>query len=139
MVEMNVNIKSAAGKKNRVTTVKIPFDEKISTVKELIDAAVSYCVDEYNSRRESSELLKILSPEAIGDMASTGKVSFGVNYGTKDADKQKAIADAEEAFADGIVVIFADNTKLEAETLINLSTITELTFVKLVMLAGRMW
>ena len=137
---MNVNIKSAAGKKNRVTTVKIPFDENISTAEELIEGAVSYCVDEYNARRESSELLKILSPEAIGDMASVGKVSFGINYGTKDADKEKAIADAKEAFADGIVVIFADKSKLESlETSVNLSTTGELTFIKLVMLAGRMW
>ena len=76
----------------------------------------------------------------IEDKAAQGKVSFGVNYGEKNADVSKATDNALEAFTDGIAVIFADGKRLEAlDEAIDLTEIKSLTFVKLTMLAGRMW
>lgn len=140
MKEIKVNIKSASGKKNRIIERAMLFDESVSTVRELILSAVQTCVDEYSQRLESSELLEVLSPERIGDQAQLGKVSFGVNYGGKPAELQRAAEHALEAFEDGTVVIFAGDRQLTAlEEKVDMSQVESLTFVKLTMLAGRMW
>ena len=140
MKEIKVNIKSASGRKNRIAERTMLFDESIATVRELIVFAVQTCVDEYNQRRESSGLLEVFSPERIGDQAQFGKVSFGVNYGGKPAEFQRAANHALEAFEDGIVVIFADDKQLTSlDEAVSLNQIESLTFIKLTMLAGRMW
>ena len=140
MINLNVNVKSVSNRQNRIKTVIIPYDENIADVRGLIEATVRFCVDGYNERRENSELLKTLSGMEIEDKASQGKVSFGVNYGETNADPVKAAKDALEAFADGIVVIFADEEKLEhLDDKIEIKKIQSLTFIKLTMLAGRMW
>lgn len=140
MKEIKINIKSVSGKKSRITTRTMLFDENINVVEELIKAAVATTVNEYNQRRESSDLITVLTPGLIEDKAQTGKVSFGVNYGEKSPDLETAVNNALEAFADGIVVIFADDKKLDSlDEAIDINEIKSLTFVKLTMLAGRMW
>ena len=140
MKEIKINIKSVSGKKSRITTRTMLFDENINVVEELIKAAVAATVNEYNERRESSDLITVLTPGLIEDKAQTGKVSFGVNYGEKSPDLETAVNNALEAFADGIAVIFADDKKLDSlDEAIDINEIKSLTFVKLTMLAGRMW
>ncbi len=140
MLQISVNVKSAATKKNKIQTVTVPYDEGISDVKGLLEATVAWCVNDYNQRRQNSDLLTALSPEQIEDKASQGKVSFGVNYGEKDAELSKATAEALEAFSDGVVVVFADDRRLQSlDEAIDLTEIHSLTFVRLTMLAGRMW
>ncbi len=140
MKEIKINIKSVSGKKSRITTRTMLFDENINVVEELIKAAVAATVNEYNERQESSDLITVLTPGLIEDKAQTGKVSFGVNYGEKSPDLETAVNNALEAFADGIAVIFADDKKLDSlDEAININEIKSLTFVKLTMLAGRMW
>lgn len=140
MKEIKINIKSVSGKKSRITTRTMLFDENINVVEELIKAAVAATVNEYNERRESSDLITVLTPGLIEDKAQTGKVSFGVNYGEKSPDLETAVNNALEAFADGIVVIFADDKKLDSlDEAIDINDIKSLTFVKLTMLAGRIW
>ena len=73
-------------------------------------------------------------------MASSGKISFGVNYGEKDADLVAAIQNALQCFDDGIFRIFANNISLKKlDSKIVLKENDELTFVRLTMLSGRMW
>ena len=140
MKEIKINIKSVSGKKSRITTRTMLFDENINVVEELIKAAVATTVNEYNQRRESSDLITVLTPGSIEDKAQTGKVSFGVNYGEKSPDLETAVNNALEAFADGIAVIFADDKKLDSlDEAIDINDIKSLTFVKLTMLAGRIW
>ncbi len=140
MVNINVNVKSVSNKQNKIRTVTIPYSENITDIRGLLEATVKFCVESYNERRENSELLKTLSSAQIEDQASQGKVSFGVNYGENNADLSKATADALEAFSDGIVVLFVDDEKLEnLDDKIEIEKIKSLTFIKLTMLAGRMW
>ena len=140
MVNINVNVKSVSNKKNKIRTVTIPYSENITDIRGLLEETVRFCVDSYNERRENSELLKTLSSAQIEDQASQGKVSFGVNYGENNADLSKAIPDALEAFSDGIVVLFVDDEKFEnLDDRVEIEKIESLTFIKLTMLAGRMW
>ena len=139
-MEMKVNVKSVSGKRNRITTVSVPYNRDAMSVRELIEETVNYCVSEYNSRMENTELLSALLSAEIADKAAQGKIYFGTIYGEKHPDLKKAQADALEAFSDGVVAVFADDRRLEnKEEILDLTQITSLTFIKLVMLAGRMW
>ncbi len=139
-MEMKVNVKSVSGKRNRITTVSVHYSREVLSVRELIEETVIYCVNEYNSRMENTELMSALLPAEIADKAAQGKVSFGTIYGENHPDLQKAQADALEAFSDGVVAVFADDRRLEdEEEILDLTQITSLTFIKLVMLAGRIW
>lgn len=139
-MEMKVNVKSVSGKRNRITTVSVHYSREVLSVRELIEETVIYCVNEYNSRMENTELMSALLPAEIADKAAQGKISFGTIYGENHPDLQKAQADALEAFSDGVVAVFADDRRLEdEEEILDLTQITSLTFIKLVMLAGRIW
>lgn len=142
MPEILVNVKSAATRKNKIRTITVPYPDGITDVRGLLEATVAWCVSNYNNsdRHEGSELLTALSARQIDDDAAQGKVAFGVIYGKKNADQVKATADALEAFSDGIAVVFADGVRLNSlDEAIDIGNIRELTFVRLTMLAGRMW
>lgn len=140
MKEIKINIKKVSGKKSGIAARTMLFDENTATVRDLISSAVKTCVAEYIERRESSDLIEVLTPDMIESMAKLGKVSFNVNYGESSPELQKATDNALEAFEDGIVVVFADERRLESlDEAVDLNAIESLTFIKLTMLAGRMW
>lgn len=105
-----VNMKKLGRCRNSITQIPYELEPVPATVRELITRMVSICVNDYNTRMESKELLQNLSQAEMEDKAAAGKISFGVNYGERKAE--------DEVFlTEGI----------------------ELTFVRLTMLAGRMW
>jgi len=139
-MKVYVNLKKIGKNKNSIEKVEFVFNEDINTVSDLITATVKICVKEYNEKKEKSELLDNISKSEIEDMASSGKISFGVNYGEKDADLVAAIQNALQCFNDGIFRIFANNISLKKlDSKIVLKENDELTFVRLTMLSGRMW
>lgn len=128
--------------KRRCSIEKMPVDFPASPadVKELIEAIVSWQVREYNERLQQSEVLKYLTQEEVEDKATSGKVGFGVNYNGMSAAEAEAIANALQCYEDGIYRIFIDETETgELSSPVLLKENATLTFVRLTMLAGRMW
>lgn len=81
-----------------------------------------------------------MTREEIEDKAEAGKISFGTVYGDRKADFKKAQDNAIQCFEDGIYRIFLDNRPLESlDEPIEITGETVFTFVRLTMLAGRMW
>ena len=73
-------------------------------------------------------------------MADIGRITFGICYGDKQQDVQKAVDNAVQAFKDGIVCVFVNDEKLlSADQKIELKEDDVLSFIRLTMLAGRMW
>ena len=75
-------------------------------------------------------------------MAEIGKIAFGDIWNDKEADEEKAIAVAWQAYADGIVRVFVNGQEAEyseTDTELDLKDKDEITFVRLAMLAGRMF
>lgn len=135
-----VNMKKLGKRKNSIEKVPYELIGKPSTVRELIEKMVDVCVGDYNKRKESKELLTNLSLQDIKAQEESGKISFGVNYGERSADGEKAVENALQCFEDGIYRIFCNGVQLEKlNDEIELDEDSELTFVRLTMLAGRMW
>lgn len=83
-----------------------------------------------------------LSEETMNSMAEIGKIAFGYIYNENDSDEDKAVATALLAYEDGMVRFFINGEDIEFKkegTPISLSEGDEVTFVRLAMLAGRIW
>lgn len=146
-MEIMVNIKSMGKRRQSVVPVRydLPLGDGAKsggsfTVRELILGLTRAGVADYNQRLQQPDILKCLTKEEIQDKAESGKVSFGMIYGEKEADLQAAIDNAVQCFEDGIYRIFLGERPLEdLEERISVTGEHAFTFVRLTMLTGRMW
>lgn len=139
-MEIKVSMKHMGKKKKSVEPKVYQLMSSPSTVRELILAVTQAGVAEYNSRLENPELLTCLTSQEIEDKAESGKISFGAVYGDRGADLKKAQDNAIQCFEDGIYRVFLDGRALETlDETIEITGESVFTFVRLTMLAGRMW
>lgn len=139
-MKIQVNLKSMGKRKSSVKPVLYEVTGQPSSVRELILAVTEAGVREYNHRVEAPEILSYLTGEDIDNQAQAGRISFGINYGEKKADLSKAQENALQCFEDGIYRIFLDGKPLEKlDDSVYITKDSVFTFVRLTMLAGRMW
>lgn len=139
-MQIYIYVKQLGKRKNVVDKKTIRLDQIPGNTAALIAGIVALQVQEYNRRLEQSELLRYLTDEEMESKAATGKINFGVNYNGMPADVEKAVCNALQSFEDGIFRVFADGKELESlEEPVLLKEGSELMFVRLTMLAGRMW
>ena len=146
---VNVNQKSI-GKNKGIRTIPLEYKKVPGNIYELIEETVKIMVESFVSsmKRKASPL----SEQQINDLAQIGKISFGIIYNDKKPDVNKAVEVAVLAYRDGLVRIFINGEPVEAISDIDTPTDDELrntkielnegdtiTFVRLTMLAGRMW
>ena len=137
---IKVNIKQLGKKKNKIAGVAFPLEHEPRTVRELIRECVRTCVSRYVERAEKSDTPDPLTSEQIADMSEIGKIAFGINYGEKLPDEENAAETAYQAYEDGIFRVFiGENEAGEIDSPVNINEGSEVTFIRLVMLAGRMW
>jgi len=144
-----VNQKSI-GKNKRIKTVPLEYEKAPSNVYELIEETVGIMVADFRKRAENKETP--LSEEQIRDLSEIGRVSFGIIYNDKMPDLKEAVDTAVLAYRDGLVAIFINDELIEVKSEEAAPTENELrncsielhendtvSFVRLTMLAGRMW
>ena len=140
-MKVKVNLKQIGQRKQKIAPVDFEYPAPPKTVRELIEFTVEICVNAYNGRvRAGQDSEKPLTEQQITDMAEVGKITFGINYGEKEQDLGKAKENALQSFEDGLYRIFIGDNEIEGlDTAIALNEGDTLTFIKLTMLAGRMW
>lgn len=140
-MDIKVNIKQIGERRQKIAPVVFRYEHAPRTLRELITQTVDICVKAYNERVRAGENSPApLSESDVSDMATVGKIAFGINYGGKEQDARIAEENALQAFEDGLYRVFLDDAELERldeETA--LSEDSSLTFIRLTMLAGRMW
>ena len=135
-----VNVKQIGKRKNKIDKKKYEISEKITTVKELLTEFVTINVNEFNNGFTENDIVPYLTDEKINDLSDPGKISFGVDYNGQKQDLEKAVENALQSYEDGIYRVFVNDEEMrEIDCEINLKENDELTFVRLTMLAGRMW
>ena len=144
-----VNQKSI-GKNKRIKTVPMEYDHVPGNVYELLEDTVRLMVSAFRERAKNK--IKPLSEEQIRDLSEIGRVSFGIIYNDKMPDEEESVKTAVTAFRDGLVAIFINDERVDVPSEIPIPTEEELrqkkielkekdtiTFIRLTMLAGRMW
>ena len=135
-----VNVKQIGKKKNKIDRKEYEISGEIKTVKELLTEFVTINVKKFNEGLIEDDVVPYLTDEKISDLSDAGKISFGVDYNGKKQDLEKAIENALQSYEDGIYRIFVNDEELgEINGKATLKENDELTFVRLTMLAGRMW
>ncbi len=135
-----INVKQLGKRMDAIGMKEFLIETVPATTAELIVAVVIRQVQEYNERLDQNDLLKYLTDAEIEEKVTSGKVSFGVNYNGLPADAEKAVRNALQSFEDGIFRVFLNDTELESlDETIQLQEEDKLTFIRLTMLAGRIW
>ena len=133
-----INIKGLSRKKV-IYQEEIELINKISTTKDLITELVRINVEKFNKKIDDKDILSIMTNEYIAEAARSGKIGDEV-HGDKKANLEKALDTAYLAFEDGLYCIFVNDEQTEKlEDNLALKDGDVLTFIKLTMLAGRMW
>lgn len=139
-MKVRVQIKGVSNRKNQILQLEYVYPDTAMTLQDFLRETVKITVRDYNRGKASEEVLRSLSEEEISDQAVTGKVAFGIHYGRKKANEEKAVSNALQCFRDGMTAVFIDRERCEElEQIVPLRENSEATFVRLTFLAGRMW
>ena len=140
-MQVQVNVKRIGKRRNAIETRPYEIGE-VRDVGTLIAAFVTAEVTRFNARAEVGEtVLRYLTSKEIAGAATVGKIGFGTDYNGQVQDLAAAIENARQSFEDGIYRIFINGNEVGdvLDTPVTLRENDEITFVRLTMLAGRMW
>lgn len=133
-----INVKGLSRKKV-IHQEEIELINKVSTTKDLVTELVKINVEKFNKKIDDKDILSIMTNEYIAEAARSGKIGDEV-HGDKKANLEKALDTAYLAFEDGLYCIFINDEQTEKlGDSLNLKDGDILTFIRLTMLAGRMW
>jgi len=133
-----INVKGLSRKKV-IHQEEVELTNKIFTTKDLITELVKINVEKFNKKIDDKDILSIMTNEYIAEAARSGKIGDEV-HGDKKANLEKALDTAYLAFEDGLYCIFINDEQSEKlDDSLNLKDGDILTFIRLTMLAGRMW
>jgi hypothetical protein len=113
-------------------------DEGGVTLRDLISRIVRNEVRSFCQRQEARQVIRALTSREIAVAAEKGKIeSGGSDVPIQKIDEEEAVANACQAFEDGIyLVVIDDHDQRELDRQIHLQPDSRITFVRLTMLAG---
>ncbi len=142
---LNIQVKQMGKKGRHIKPLALEYAKCPENAQQLIEETVRMMVADFKRRQQEAEEGRIpdaLSAENMQTMAEVGKIAFGDIYNDKEPDEEKAVQSAWQAYADGIVRVFIGGEEAEYNengTPLELKEGDEVTFVRLAMLAGRMF
>ena len=134
-----LKIKALAKRKPLIERVPFDIDEPVSTSNELVAFVVRRNVDAYNSKAVDAPLFPYLTDDGLAAGAASGKIGFNDRKNENAQDPDKAVENALTCFGDGIFKLFINDAEAGFDEPVQLKEGDEITFIRLTMLAGRMW
>lgn len=139
-MKIYVNLKKAGSRRNALEKVPYEIDRTVNTLRDLLAFFVHAEVERYNARSEAGDVLRYLCEKDIENEAQTGKVGFHAVYREGRADEDNALQTALEAFADGLVRVFQNETELtDPDQPLKILEEDVFTLLRLTFLSGRLW
>ena len=139
-MNINVLIKQVGKRKPILRPSIIHLEPVPKTLRDLITSIIQINVKQFNDDISGENIASYLTNESIEDQSETGKIGFGEKYNKNLQDMDKAIENAIQSFEDGIYRVFiSGEEKEELDAELSLNEGDEVVFIKLVMLAGRLW
>lgn len=129
------------GKKSRKLQI-IPFsiEEPVTTLQDLLVQLVTQQVQQYNDKKVDTPLHLYLTDQQLEDAAQHGKVHFGEKKSDTLQSVDQAISTMLLAFQDELFLVLHNEESLDSLTTpLTLQEDDVFTFIKLTMLAGRIW
>ena len=142
---LNIQVKQMGKKGRHIKPLAMEYSKCPETAQQLIEETVRMMVADFIRRQQEAKeghIPEALSEDNMQTMAEVGKIAFGEIYNDKEPDEDKAVQTAWQAYADGMVRVFIGGEEAEYNengTQLALKEGDEVTFVRLAMLAGRMF
>ena len=134
-----LKIKALSKRKPLIERVAFTIDKPVATSKELVEYIVRRNVDDYNKKAIDAPLFQYLTSDELEDGAKAGKIGFKDRRNENMQDAGKAVENALSCFDDGIFKLFINDEEAGFTGNISLKDNDEITFIRLTMLAGRLW
>ena len=134
-----LKIKALSKRKPLIERAAFVIDKPVATSNELVEYIVRRNVDDYNKKAVDAPLFQYLTSDELEDKAASGKIGFNDRKNEKAQDAGKAVENALSCFDDGIFKLFINDDEAGFNAGINLKENDEITFIRLTMLAGRLW
>ncbi|URZ00295.1 hypothetical protein [Clostridium felsineum] len=139
-MKIYLNVKQAGSRKNYIAKEEIILEVVPNTLRELIEQVITQNVKDFNDNLKKEKLVEYLTDKEIQEKAELGKIAFGNMYNDTKQNLSKALQNAFVSFEDGIYKVFInDNETEKLDTPIGLRDGDILTFIKFIMLSGRLW
>lgn len=139
-MKVYIQVKKLGKRIQTVGSIPYELETRPATLRELIVCMVTRGASEYNERLHSGEQRKALSETDIRDMSQVGKIAFGIPFGEKEADPQKAVDAALLAFTDGLYRFFIDEQEItDLDAPLRLSEGDTIAIIRLTMLTGGLF
>lgn len=139
-MKIYARVKAAGRRRPILDMVPYEIPERVMTLEDFLTEIVRTEVERYNRKGTDVQVIQFLTKEDIEEKAGTGKVGFGRIYSDKKADLTKAVENALQCYADGLVRVFQNDTELkELKDPLAIQEGDCFTFIRLTFLAGRLW
>lgn len=110
---------------------------EIKDVTSLYELLVEVSHYEFNHQKKHQDHL---NENEIHDLSKLGKVTFGKRYNQNQVNFEKAVQTMIQDYKDGLFrVFFNGNECLELDGNLDVQDENEVVFIRLVMMAGRLW
>ncbi|MDZ5473934.1 hypothetical protein SM124_19625 [Bacillus sp. 31A1R] len=121
--------------KKEIILASVPY-----TLREFLTALVTINVEKFNETGVDEPIFPYLTSDEIESSSQTGKIGFGVKDNDRKVNVKQAVSTSLIAFQDGLYKVFINEKEQEdLEDEIQLIDGAEIVFIKMTMLAGRMW
>lgn len=158
-----VSVKKPGRERNAVEPAAFPLPDEFMeesparTIGDLLDAVTAECLRRFSARHKPRQagaedgLLRVLSPEEAGRMVATGKISpgailSGIGKSSRIPPLEEAQRNARRCYEDGLFALFVDGKEVAGpdasaplDAPVRLREGSSVAFIRLAMLAGRMW
>ena len=97
-------------------------------------------VSHYEFNQQNNQHQKQLNENDIHNLSNLGKVSFGVRYNLNQGNFEKAVQIMIQDYKDGLFRVFFNGREcLNLDENLEIQDENEVVFIRLIMMAGRLW
>ena len=134
-----VKVKSLSKRKTIIEGLPFEITEEINSAESLIEIIVRHNVREHNNQPIETRILPYLTSDDITNGETIGKIGFGDRKNEKNQNPGEAVKNALQCFEDGVFRLFVNEDELPPGDALIIKDGDEVTFIRLTMLAGRLW
>ncbi|MDR2588961.1 MAG: hypothetical protein LBC67_05985 [Spirochaetales bacterium] len=132
-----VRVKAAGRRRDILERRAVVVSEAPQCVEAFIERLVRENVRSYNEAPVDAPFFRFLSEAELADGVYSGKAGFGGRRGGEMQDEDEAVRNALECFGDGFFRVLVNDVPAEPGGEFCLREGDVVTFIRLVMLAGR--
>ena len=134
-----VKVKSLSKRKPIINNMPFEITEEITTTDSLIEYIVRQNVREYNNQPTKTGVVQYLTNEEMANGETIGKIGFGERKNENNQNPDEAVKNALLCFRDGIFRLFVNDMEFAPGDALTVKDGDEISFIRLTMLAGRLW